>query len=116
MLERRLSARESRAAPPQVAKIGAWKGASFASFLRFWAVAANRNSSLAPLGPRRRNRSSLRMRFRCAKSISTFFRPYVAATTELDMGVMGGEYVPVLFRMASRRWRNIFFFPRQHAR
>ena len=28
---------------------------SFASFLRFWAVAANRNSSLAPLGPRRRN-------------------------------------------------------------
>ena len=30
-----------------------------ASFRRFWAVAAKRNSSLAPLGPRRRNRSSL---------------------------------------------------------
>jgi putative DNA-invertase from lambdoid prophage Rac len=36
---------------------------SLASFRRFWAVAANRNSSLAPLGPRRRNRSSLRVRF-----------------------------------------------------
>jgi hypothetical protein len=33
---------------------------SFASFRKFWAVAANRNSSLAPLGPRRRNRSSPR--------------------------------------------------------
>ena len=28
------------------------------------AVAANRNSSVAPFGPRRRNRSSLRMRFK----------------------------------------------------
>jgi hypothetical protein len=37
-----------------VAKIGAGKGMSFASFRKFWAVAANRNWSLAPLGPRRR--------------------------------------------------------------
>jgi hypothetical protein len=47
---------------PHVAKIGAGSGMSFASFLRFWAVAASRNSSLAPFGPRRRNRSSFRMR------------------------------------------------------
>ena len=50
-----------------VAKIGVGTGMSFASFLRFWAVAANRDSSLAPLGPRRRKRSSLRMRFRCPR-------------------------------------------------
>ncbi len=41
---------------------------------RFWAVAARRNSSLAPFGPRRRNRSGLRIRLRWANSISTFFR------------------------------------------
>jgi hypothetical protein len=35
--------------PPHVAKTGVGRGMSFASFLRFWAVAANRNSSLAPL-------------------------------------------------------------------
>src|SRR5271166_5220427 len=60
----RLSARQIRATPPHTAKIGAGKGMSFASFRKFWPVAAKRNSSLAPLGPRRRNRSSLRMRFR----------------------------------------------------
>jgi len=37
----------------------------FASFRRFCAVAANRNSSFARFGPRRRNRSSLIIRFRC---------------------------------------------------
>ncbi|MEM9763165.1 MAG: hypothetical protein AAF968_11735, partial [Pseudomonadota bacterium] len=31
-------------------------GKSFASFLRFWAVAARRNSSFAPHGPRDRSR------------------------------------------------------------
>jgi hypothetical protein len=40
------------------------KGDELRQFPRFWAVAANRNSSLAPLGPRRRNRSSPRMRLR----------------------------------------------------
>ena len=37
---------------------------SFVSFLRFWTVAASRNSSLAALGPLRRNRPILRMRFK----------------------------------------------------
>jgi hypothetical protein len=45
-----LSARQIPASAPHVAKIGAGSGMSFANFLRFWAVAANRNSSLAPLG------------------------------------------------------------------
>jgi len=58
---------------PHAAKIGAGKGMSFVSFRKFWAVAANRNSSLAPLGPRRRNRSSLRMRFRSSMSVSAPF-------------------------------------------
>jgi hypothetical protein len=47
---------------------------SSASFRRFWAVAADRNSSLAPFGPRRRNRSSLRVRLRCATSRPSFVR------------------------------------------
>ena len=37
---------------------------------RFRAVAARVNSSRAPVGPRNRSRSSLRMRLRCANSIS----------------------------------------------
>jgi hypothetical protein len=61
--ERRLSAEQSWSSGPHVAKIGAGWGMSFASFRRFWAVAAGRNSSLAPFGPRRRNRPSLRMGF-----------------------------------------------------
>lgn len=44
-------------------------GLSFASLLRFCAVAASRNSSRAPHGPRSRRRAILRMRLRCAKSI-----------------------------------------------
>ena len=59
-----LSARQIPASSPHRAKAGAGRGMSFASFRRFWAVAAKRNSSLAPFGPRRRNRPSLRMRFR----------------------------------------------------
>src|SRR3954470_8647974 len=47
---------------------------SFASFLRFWAVTASTNSVLTPRGPLSRSRSSRRIRFRCAKSISTFLR------------------------------------------
>ena len=49
---------------PYVAKPGVGRGTGFASFLRFWAVAAKRNSSLAPFGPQRRDRPSLSMRFR----------------------------------------------------
>jgi hypothetical protein len=41
---------------------------------KVWAVAARMNSSRAPFGPRRRRRSNLRMRLRCANSISIFLR------------------------------------------
>ena len=46
----------------------------FAIRRRFCAVAAIRNSSRAPLRPRSLSRSSLRMRLRCANSISAFLR------------------------------------------
>ena len=49
-------------------------GISLASFRRFCAVAARRNSSRAPFGPPSRSRSSLRMRLRWANNISTFLR------------------------------------------
>jgi hypothetical protein len=48
-------------------------GRVIASLRRFWTVAAIVNSSFAPFGPLRRSRVSPRIRFRCAKSISTFF-------------------------------------------
>jgi hypothetical protein len=41
---------------------------------RFWAVAVSNTSSLAPLRPRSRSRSSLKIRFMSAKRISTFLR------------------------------------------
>ncbi len=41
-------------------------GLSFASLLRFCAVAASKNSSLAPHGPRSRSRPSRKMRLGCA--------------------------------------------------
>ena len=44
------------------------------SFLRFWTVAASRNSSEAPLGPRSLSRRRPKWVFRWANSISTFFR------------------------------------------
>ena len=47
---------------------------SLAILRRFWAAAARWNSSRAPQGPRNRNRSSFRIRYRCANSISTFLR------------------------------------------
>ena len=46
------------------AGFGCGDGTSLASFRRFWAAAARRNSSRAPFGPRSRSRSSLRMRLR----------------------------------------------------
>jgi hypothetical protein len=45
-------------------------GTSLAILRRFWVVAARVNSSRAPFGPRNRSRSSLRMRLRCANSVS----------------------------------------------
>jgi hypothetical protein len=61
-----------RGVSPYAARIGGGAGISLASFLGFWAVAARWNSSRAPQGPRSRNRSSFRMRWRWANSISTF--------------------------------------------
>lgn len=49
-------------------------GLSFASFRRFWAIAASVNSSCTPHGLRSRSRPRPRMRLRCANSISTFLR------------------------------------------
>lgn len=47
---------------------------NLASLRRFRAVAASRNSSLAPVGPRNRNRLRPMMGFRWANSISIFLR------------------------------------------
>jgi hypothetical protein len=55
------------------AKGGAWRR-SLTSLFRFCAVAVSSTSSLAPLKPRSRSRSSLRMRFIYANRISTFLR------------------------------------------
>jgi hypothetical protein len=55
-------------------------GLKRASRLRFWAVAASRNSSLAPFGPLRRKRVTRRIRLRWANNISTFFRRRQAST------------------------------------
>ena len=60
--------------PGSHAGFGLGIGISFASLRRFWAVAARRNSSRAPHGPRSRRRSRRRMRLRWANSISTFLR------------------------------------------
>ena len=48
--------------------------------LRFWAVSAGRNSSLAPFGPLRRRRASRRIRLRWVNSISSFFGRRQAAS------------------------------------
>ena len=67
-----------RTAPQAMA--GVADGMSLASLRKFWAVAARRNSSRAPRGPRSRSRSSFRMRLRWANSISTFFRSRLEVT------------------------------------
>jgi hypothetical protein len=66
------------------AEVGAGAGISMASLRRFWAVAARRNSSCAPFGPRNRNRSSLRMRLRWANSISTFFYELLRSSPTIE--------------------------------
>lgn len=53
---------------------GGDRQSSFASRLKFCAVAVSSTSSFAPVSPRRRSRSSLWMRFMCANRISTFLR------------------------------------------
>src|SRR6476659_2612265 len=56
------------------ARGGGAREISLASRLRFCAVAVSSTSSLTPLKPRSRSRSSLRMRFIWANRISTFLR------------------------------------------
>src|SRR5512132_3829867 len=56
--------------------IGGDRPTYLASFLKFWAVATSRTSSRAPLKPLSRSRSSLKMRFMWANSISTFLRSW----------------------------------------
>ena len=53
---------------------GGGRQRNLASRLRFCAIAVSKTSSLAPLKPRNRSRSSLRMRFIWANRISTFLR------------------------------------------
>jgi len=74
MLVARPDKARAAAMPLKRAPRDAEAGISLVSLRRFWAVAARRNSSRAPQGPRSRKRSSFRTRFRWAKSISTFFR------------------------------------------
>lgn len=62
-------------------------GQCLASLRRFWAVAASRNSSFAPFGPRNRNRPNPRMRLRWAKSISTFFLSRMETTYCLVLAI-----------------------------
>jgi hypothetical protein len=63
-----------------IISISALAGLNLASRRKFCAVAARRNSSLAPHGPRSRKRPTRRMRLRWANSISTFFRRRQAAS------------------------------------
>ena len=58
-----------------------------ASFRRFLAVAASRNSSSAPHGPRNRRRPRPRMRSRWANSFSTFFQSLIEMSYCLVMAI-----------------------------
>jgi hypothetical protein len=62
-----------------------WSGgarlSSFAILRKFCAVAASRNSSCAPLSPRKRKRSSFSIRFRCANSIIIAIRRSIKGIT-----------------------------------
>jgi hypothetical protein len=59
---------------PYPAKAGAGRGMSFANFLRFWAVAANRKLVFGPARSAQAPLAEPTMRLRWATSISTFFR------------------------------------------
>lgn len=78
-------------------------GRNRASRRRFCAVAASRNSSLAPHGPRSRKRPSRNMRLRWANNISTFFRRRQAAS---NSGVPASARA--MSRESSSRSRGIF--------
>jgi hypothetical protein len=70
--DRRLTSAYARQAS---ASCGGERQRSLASRLRFCAVAVSNTSSVAPLKPRSRSRSSFKMRFICAnRTSSTFLR------------------------------------------
>jgi hypothetical protein len=71
----------------QALRVCCGAGKILASLWRFWAVAASKNSSFAPNGPRNRNRLRPRMRLRWAKSISTFFRSRIEMTYCLVLAI-----------------------------
>src|SRR5438477_64786 len=64
----------ARAYEAHAAIDGGGRQRNLASRLRFCPIAVSKTSSLAPLKPRNRSRSSLRMRFIWANRISTFLR------------------------------------------
>jgi hypothetical protein len=75
--------------------VGHWRGDQFRQSLRrFWAVAARRNSSWAPHGPRSRRRSRRRMRLRCATNISTFFR----GDADFDHAYYADKHLPMVMK------------------
>jgi hypothetical protein len=58
-----------------------------ANFLKFWTVAASRNSSVAPVIPRNRSRRKLKFRLRWANAISTLRRSRAERANELVPGL-----------------------------
>jgi hypothetical protein len=77
------------------------------SFLKFWTVAASRNSSLAPVIPRSRSRLKPKFRFRWANAISTLRRSR-AERAKASVPFSGRTYS----RSASKRLRvTIRFSP-----
>lgn len=94
---------------PARAHTSAFTGLSFASFLRFWAVAASRNSSLAPLGPRNRRRPSLRMRLRWPTTSRTSCADggaFIGRRVGKRPGNVAGILVEIAGDLSSRRVRT----------
>src|SRR5580693_1210483 len=86
-------------------------GLKRASRLRFWAVAARRNSSLAPFGPLSRKRARRRIRLKWANSISTFFRRRQASTyCGVRTGHVAGVFIKVSRDLAGDRVRTALGF------
>src|SRR4029078_11003094 len=81
---------------------------SLASLRRFWAVAASRNSSLAPVGPRNRNRLRPMMCFRCANSISIFLpaRPLIKHCADQHADDISGLFEDAPRDFADRLFRT----------
>src|SRR5215207_1146107 len=85
---------------------GGGRATSLASRLRFCAMAASVNLNCAPLGPRRRNRPSRRMRFRCANSISTLLAVATRSRERFGLGEGTGDMTRGLVHIADNpsRW------------